>query len=87
MNNKRRGLQQYRGKGRSDLRKEKHLYRVEMESQMLALKDSKTLEFFVKYVKDDFNPTDYFIVEFRLKNKMSLEAFKNMVYLMVVGWL
>lgn len=87
MNNKRYGLDKYRGKGKRELRKEKHLSRVEMESQMLALKASKTLEFFVKDVKDDFTPTDYFIVEFRLKNKMSLEAFKNMVYLMVVGWL
>ena len=87
MNNKRRGLQQYRGKGRRESRKEKHLSRVEMESKMLALKASKTLDFFVKDVKDDFTPTDYFIVEFRLKDKMSLEAFKNMVYLMVVGWL
>ena len=87
MNNKRRGLQQYRGKGRRELRKQKHLSRVEMESRIMALKASKTLDFFVKDVKDDFTPTNYFIVEFRLKEKMSLEAFRNWVYLMVVGWL
>ena len=77
----------YRGLKKREVRKQKHLTRVEMEAQMMALKSSKTLEFFVKDVDNDFTPTDYFIVEFRLKNKMSLEAFKNMIYLMVVGWL
>lgn len=81
------GVHRYRGTKNREVRKQRHLTRAEMESQMMMLKSSKMLEFFVKDVDNDFTPTDYFIVEFRLNDKMSLEAFRNLVYLMVVGWL
>lgn len=81
------GVHRYKGFKNREERKRKHMTRAEMESQMMALKSSKTLEFFVKDVNDDFTPTNYFIVEFNMKEKMSLEAFRNLVYLMVVGWI
>lgn len=87
MSPKKHNVHRYRGFEKREQRKAKHLTRAEMESRILELKRHKTLEFFVKDVDDDFTPTDYFIVEYRLKDKMSLEAFRNLMYLMVVGWL
>lgn len=72
--------QQYRGiKKRLD-RKRNHIERADFERLMFKLKQEKRIVLWVKDVKNDHTPTDYFVAEFHLKDKMTLEHFEEMLY-------
>jgi hypothetical protein len=70
-------------------RKKKHLSRADFERRIFELQRNKVLEFFTKDVDDEITPTNYFIVEFNLKHKISLAKFKSIMYLLIseVEWL
>ena len=72
--------QPYRGLKKRLERKRKHMERADFERMMFVLKQQKRIAIWVKDVKDDHTPTNYFVVEFRLKDKMTLHDFEEMVY-------
>lgn len=72
--------QPYRGLKKRRDRKRKHKERGDYERMMFELKQNKRIAVWVKDVKDNHTPTDYFVVEFHLKDKMTLQDFEEMVY-------
>lgn len=71
----------YRGiKKRLD-RKAHHKKRTDFESLMFKLKQEKRIVLWVKDVKNDHTPTDYFVAEFHLKDKMTLKDFEELLYI------
>ncbi len=78
----------YRGLKRRLERKKKHMDRADFERMMFELKQSKKIVVWVRpdQIKNDWTPTDYFVVEFNLKDPMTIADFEEMV-LMEMGML
>jgi hypothetical protein len=79
---------QYRGVTRRHKTKAKHKDRVDTERRLfterLKQRDRRNvLEFWIK--TDEDKPTDYFIVEFNLKDKILLSEFKESLETMLGG--
>jgi hypothetical protein len=76
-------LQRYRAEARREKRIKRHANRGLEESRIMEFQRKGILEVLTKDVNDDFTPTDYFIVEFNLEDKMSLIQFRNMLSIKV----
>ena len=70
----------YRGLKKRYDRKKDHKDRADYETYMFELKQDKRISIWTKDVKNNHTPTDYFVVEFHLKNKLTLQDFEEMIY-------
>lgn len=79
MSNKQR-QQPYRGLKKRYDRKKDHINKADFERLMFELKRDKRMAIWTKDVKNNHTPTDYFVVEFHLKDKLTLQDFEEMIY-------
>ena len=72
--------QPYRGLKKRLERKKKHMEKADFERLMFELKQHKRIALWAKDVKNDHTPTKYIVVEFHLKDAMTLLDFEEMLY-------
>jgi len=70
----------YRGLKKRLDRKRKHMEKADFERLMFELKRDKRIALWAKDVKDNKTPTKYIVVEFNLKDSMTLADFEEMIY-------
>lgn len=70
----------YRGIRKRLDRKIAHLKRADLERLMFELKQHKRIVMWGKDVKDDHTPTKYIVVEFNLKDAITISDFEELLY-------
>ena len=79
MSNTRRDLS-FRGKGKRRIRREKQVKQVKKDREQLDKKFKIPIKIWYKSVDNETVPTDYLIVEFNLKHKISANEFESILY-------
>ncbi|MBA7490190.1 hypothetical protein ES702_00725 [subsurface metagenome] len=70
----------YRGIRKRLDRKKEHIEKADFERLMFVLKQHKRIVMWGKDVKDDHTPTKYIVVEFNLKDAITISDFEELLY-------